>query len=549
MQQFMGIWSGLDPRRRAVVALAALAMFAAVLGLSRMATAPSMALLYSGLDGAQSGEVLQALDQQGARYEVRGDAVFVEQSRRDELRMQLAGQGLPRIGSAGYELLDGLSGFGTTSQMFDAAYWRAKEGELARTIVSHGNIGTARVHIANPASTPFQRDMQPSASVTVGTVSGALSTGQAEALQFLVASAVAGLQPENVAIIDGSTGRVIDSNGSAGDAMADRSDAADIKARVERLLHARVGPGRAIVEVSIDRVRETESIVERRIDPDSRVAISSDTEETVSSSQNSGGAAVTVASNLPAGDAGDGEGESSARNSETRERVNFDVSETTREISRSPGGVKRLTVAVLVDGVTGPDGWVPRGDEELTDLRDLVASAVGFDENRGDSITIRSLAFDEAEALGTAAAPQWSDGLLADPIRLVQLATLAVVALVLGLLVVRPVLLGRRNAGQSLDAEDMPAALGPPPSDTAYAAAEPAGAVDDVALPQLGDGLATMGDYDYGEFDTGMPASLPSLEDDPVAHLKALIETRQPDTIEILKTWLDPETTDMTERA
>jgi flagellar M-ring protein FliF len=119
----------MDTRRRMVAILASLAMFVTVLGLARMATQPGMALLYSGLESGQAGEVVRSLEQRGVIYEVRGGAIFVQGNQRDELRMTLASEGLPRNSSQGYELLDSLTGCGTTSQMFDAAYWRAKEGE------------------------------------------------------------------------------------------------------------------------------------------------------------------------------------------------------------------------------------------------------------------------------------------------------------------------------------------------------------------------------------------------------------------------------------
>ena len=109
-------------------------MLVAVFGLIRAATEPSMALLYSGLDATAAGEVVAALEAEGVPFEVADGAILVEAAARDRIRMELAGRGLPAGGPAGYEILDGLTGFGTTSQMFDAAYWRAKEGELARTI-------------------------------------------------------------------------------------------------------------------------------------------------------------------------------------------------------------------------------------------------------------------------------------------------------------------------------------------------------------------------------------------------------------------------------
>jgi flagellar M-ring protein FliF len=209
LQQIFSVWLNLEPKRRIIVIGATLFMFAAIIGLSRLATAPSMTLLYSGLDASTAGEVVQALEAKGVGYEIRGGAIFVPNTQRDELRMTLASDGLPANSSSGYELLDSLTGFGTTSQMFDAAYWRAKEGELARTIVSSAQIQTARVHIANPSSQPFKRQIAATASVTVTANSGTVSAERAKALRYLVASAVAGLAAEDVSIIDGRSGVVV----------------------------------------------------------------------------------------------------------------------------------------------------------------------------------------------------------------------------------------------------------------------------------------------------------------------------------------------------
>ena len=154
MQNLIDLWSNLGNRRRAIVLGATLAMFLAVLALARMAGTPSMTLLYSGLESSAAGDVITALDAQSVAYDVRGDAIYVDGQQRDNLRMILAGQGLPATGGSGYELLDGLSGFGTTSQMFDAAYWRAKEGELAPHRSGHaGHQIGAGPHRAGPDPT------------------------------------------------------------------------------------------------------------------------------------------------------------------------------------------------------------------------------------------------------------------------------------------------------------------------------------------------------------------------------------------------------------
>ena len=167
LSQIQEFWDGLDGRKRLIGLLSAAAIVAAVFGITRGATTPSMSLLYSGLDPAAAGEVVAALEAEGVAFEVADNRILVDTSQRDRVRMQLAARDLPSNGSAGYEILDGLSGFGTTSQMFDAAYWRAKEGEIARTISASPLVRAARVHISNPSSNPFQRDLKPTASVSI----------------------------------------------------------------------------------------------------------------------------------------------------------------------------------------------------------------------------------------------------------------------------------------------------------------------------------------------------------------------------------------------
>ena len=533
MQQITSLWASMDARRRTIVLLATLAMFAAVLGLARMASVPSMSLLYSGLENEAAGEVVSALEQRGVAYEVRGGAIFVESSRRDALRMTLASEGLPENSNRGYEILDGLTGFGTTSQMFNAAYWRAKEGELARTIVSHPSVKAARVHIASTGSNPFQRDVRPTASVSLTTTDGTITSKHARALQFLVASAVAGLNPEDVAVIDSEGGLIGAAEEAPANTADDRSDA--LRQKVERLLLARVGVGNAVVEVSVSTVTRSESVHERLINPESRVAISTETEErSDTTSDQGGGGGVTVASNLPQGDAG-GAGNSSSQTSETRERVNYEVSQTEREITEAPGAIKRMTVAVLVNGTVdiaadGTNTFQPRSDEELDALRELVASAVGYNEERGDVITLKTMEFELAEPAGILVEQSMLDKLAIDVMRLTQLAVLALVALLLGLFVIRP-LLSRPN-----DARLVQLAL-PGNGPTGEEAVTPLdGEIDDAATP---DQLALVSNGQSGS--TAIVANQRDLHEDPVERLRALIGERQEETVEILRNWLEGE--------
>ena len=538
MTQIMTVWNGLSLQKKLIAAVATLGMFATVLMLGRMATAPSMSLLYAGLESGSAGEIVRVLEQGGTPYEIRGDSIFVPSTARDELRLTLASEGLPANSTKGYELLDSLTGFGTTSQMFDAAYWRAKEGELARTILSNPSISSVRVHIANTQSNPFQRESGATASVFVTSVNGALPSQQAKALKFLVASAVPGLVPDDVAVIDSVSGLVSGSEekvvGNAGD---EKSLA--LKERVTRLVEARVGRGNAVVEVSVDTVTETESVREPLVDPESRVAISTDTEERSNTSQEAGGGDVTVASNLPNGDAGGG-GESNTQNSETRERVNYEVSETEREIIREPGAIKRLTVAVLVNGLTqiqddGSQAFVPVAEDDLNALRDLVASAVGFEESRGDVITIKSMPFQPvAEAGATATTDFWS-GLPLDPVSLVQMAVLALVSLILGLFVVRPIL----TSPAQEPVLSLPAAPSESP-DPGFSESEDEPTA--VLTGEIDDGtgeFAPLPSFDNAtDFDLGGAFAADETQD-PVERLRNAISDRREETVEILRGWLD----------
>ena len=535
MQQLLNVWSGMDLRRQIVVVGATMAMFVAVLAMSRIATAPNMTLLYAGLENGAAGDVVRSLEQRGVPFEVRGGSIFVSSGDRDQLRMTLASEGLPANGNRGYELLDALSGFGTTSQMFDAAYWRAKEGELARTIVSSPHVAIARVHIASTGSNPFQRGVTPKASVSITPTGAELTAAQGKAIRYLVSSAVAGLAPEDVAVID-ANGALIGSVEDAAPSSGSEDKSQMLREKVERLLEARVGFGNAVVEVSVDTVNESEEIRERRFDPENRVAISTDTEERTNSSTEAGGSDVTVASNLPDGDAGGGGENSSSQNSETRERINYEVSETERAIVRAPGAIKRLTVAVLVGDVVavGPNGEVERSErpaEELEALRELVASAVGFSEERGDVITIKSMPLQSVSPQGTQVSGSFMDRIDLDVMSLIQMAVLALVTIILGLFVLKP-LLSKPAPSQLGDVAALPPAAD---GNQGEAGGAPAldGQIDSPDFPDLGGDMGDLPELP----DLGL--NFGGSSDDPVSRLRTMIGERQDETVEILRGWLE----------
>ncbi|NRB18661.1 MAG: flagellar M-ring protein FliF [Rhodobacteraceae bacterium] len=545
MQQIKNVWAGLDTRKRLIIVGSTVIMILSVLAMSRVANTPTMKLLYAGLDSASAGQVVQSLEQRGTEYQVRGGSIYVPVDQRDELRMTLASEGLPANGSRGYELLDSLSGFGTTSQMFDAAYWRAKEGELARTVVASPHISQARVHIANTGSNPFQRSVEPTASVSLVPLGSPITPAQANAVRYLIASAVTGLAVENVAVIDANGTLISSPEATAATGMGTDDRSKSIRERVVRLVEARVGKGNAVVEVSVDIVTETETVREKRIDPESRVAISTDVEERADSSSNQSGQ-VTVASNIPDGDGAAGDG-SKANTTSTRERVNYEISETELHITRGPGAIKRLTIAVLVNGLSetnesGVSEFTPRPEEEMSAMRELIAAAVGFDAERGDVITLKSMELPSIEPQGTIVSNSIMDNVFIDAMALIQIAALAIVSLILGLFVVRPIL-ANKAPQSAIEGPDLMSDL------------PQLGSGDFMSNPNMGvgmemasltgeidDGFGGIGDMGgMGGIGDGM-GGLPALgggTQDPVDRLRAMIGDRQEETVEILRGWLE----------
>ncbi|MEM9757202.1 MAG: flagellar M-ring protein FliF C-terminal domain-containing protein, partial [Pseudomonadota bacterium] len=315
-----------------------------------------------------------------------------------------------------------------------------------------------------------------------------------------------------------------------------------LRENIERLLVARVGPGNAMVQVNVELISERETVLERRIDPASRVIVATESEASSSSARNSDAGAVTVASNLPEREASEGD-QSSEQGSETRERTEYDHSILTREVESGPDRIRRITVAVLVNGqietdATGAEVLVPRSDAELEALGALVQSAIGFDAERGDQVTIRSLAFEALPDAGTATAG--TGGLFSslDVAQLIRGGLLALVALAVIFGVVRPALASAgtaRPAGSLPQPDDVAIRddLNPPGDDTADDPLDLGGLP---GLPALGDAPAWDGEIITSDapddaFDSG--------SDDPVDRLRRLIEEREAETVEILRSWME----------
>ena len=532
MRKLQDYWMARNRAQQAVLVASFLGSLFAIILFAWFAARPPLALLYTGLDTARAGEVMAEIDRRGVAYEVRGESIWVAASDRDRLRLDLAAQGLPQDGGTGYELLDGMSGFGTTSQMFDAAYWRAKEGELARTILALPNVKAARVHLAVPSSRGLRRETAGTASVTVTTNGIDVAPDQARSLQFLVASGVPGMASEAVTVIDSRRGVVSPGHDRSG---SDRE--AELRGNVERLLAAHVGPGNAIVELHLALDTDREQLVEQRFDPKERALISEDVSETSDQSSDGGPAAVTAASNLPDDSPTRADGQSRANRQETRQRANYEVSQLTREVLRQPGEVKRLTAAVLVNGVAQADASgktqiVARGEAELGALRELVASAIGFDEARGDQLTIKSMPFADLAMDGTLAErPGWVERLaLGD---LVRLGLVGLFAVAIALIVLRPVLVARAAATEPEPPRmPLPALRLEPSTDT--------NREDGNALPppETTEPGATSGDQSLAGAAPELSLAAPTDNSGAVARLREMMRERREESVRLLSEWI-----------
>jgi len=367
--------------------------------------APSFAPLYSDLSLATAGRVVSALEQDGFDVELSGGGTIVSVPQDDvaRARMSLAEQGLPGEGGAGWEIFDQSSGLGMNSFMQQVSRLRALEGELARSIQTIDGIDAARVHLVLPEREAFSRTRpEPSASVIVrGRATSSISRRQGLAIRALVASAVPDLAPSRVTVLSASGETILseETEGDAGVQAAGASMQERLQRSITEMLTARVGAGNARVQVNVDLSTERQVIREQSFDPDQQVVRSTETRQEEAQDREGTQTEVGVANNLPPELGGDAGGEQSASTStRTDEIVNYEIGSTQRETVREPGSVERISVAVLVNGIynvaaNGETVYEERSPEELERLTALVRSAVGFDEARGDTVSVDSLRF------------------------------------------------------------------------------------------------------------------------------------------------------------
>lgn len=435
-------------------------------------TTPSTKMLYSGLDSADSQKIVTQIQSMGVMYELKqnGAQIFVETDKFDQVLIKLADQGLPGGGTIGYEIFDQQETLSSTNFMQNVNLARALEGELSRTIQTIANVRSARVHLVLPKRELFSREKQePSASVVL-TMKGAqrLSSEQVSAIQHLIATAVSGLQPTRISVVD-NKGKLLAAgaedfgDGGALAAKADdrrRAYENRLARMIEELLEKTVGFGQVRAEVTADMDFDRISTQEETYDPDGQVPRSTQTIESAANSRDAEGTApVSVGTNLPdANLQGSDSASSTSNETRTEETTNFEISKKVTNHVREMGVVKRLSVAVLVDyrsreTENGDVVVEPRPTEELELLETLVHGAIGFDQNRGDVVEIVNMKFTSF------APPEEPLELLifgltkSDIFKFAEMIGLIIIVLLVILLVVRPLL--SRVMESAAEAKDM----------------------------------------------------------------------------------------------
>lgn len=423
---------------------------------SMRVSAPEMQVLFSDISSAESSALALKLDEAQIGYDISADGTQFLVSQKDisKARMIAVKEGLPSGGAMGYELFDQQSGFGTTNAQEKLNRKRALEGELARTISSLDQIKSARVHLVLPERELFTRQTAPASASVLLSVKGrggSLGREQIASIQALVASAVPEMKPSDVSVSD-TTGRLLARGGDEEETLMTvkaeemrRAYEKRLTRAIEDLVGRAVGAGKvqAIVaaDLNFDRVTQNEEIY----DPESQVVRSSQLVEESSSERDTGKQGVSVENNLPVGGAGDLllDNGPTAQANRLEETTNYEVSRVVKNTVKEAGEVNRLSVSVMVDGIytTNAEGervYQPRSDEELSKIDSLVRAAIGFNDDRGDTITIETLQFASLDVEDLAA----DDKLLGfeknQLLDTVEILTIFIMGILVILLVLRP---------------------------------------------------------------------------------------------------------------
>jgi flagellar M-ring protein FliF len=455
MGRLIDAFRRLGPLRLFGLVASITAIVAAVLLFAARIMAPDYEVLFSKLSPEDSAALVRQLEQSRERYQVSdgGQTILVDRARVAQLRIQAAERRLPSKGGLGYEVFDRVDPLSTTTNLFQLNQVRALEGELSRTIASIAGIESARVHLVIPTRELFSQQAPDTRASVVVQFRPNTDQGRqrVDAIRHLVASAVKNLSPGRVAIVDTQGNLLARGDGEA--AVAQTGAVLEqkleherrLRAAIERLVEQNVGLGRVRADVNVDIALASVVRTSEAFDPKGRVERSVQTvEENSSKSEQRTERDASVQQNVPEQQPPTQPGTRGSENQRrSEETTNFEVSRTQIRETIEPGSIRRLSVAVLVDGVRGLDGngaptWRPRDAEELKAIERLVKSAVGFNAERNDVVEIVNLQFTPVE-LPEIRAPGMFEFSKQDIVTLGQVLIIGLVATLLVFFVLRPI--------------------------------------------------------------------------------------------------------------
>lgn len=431
----------LDAARRDRLLLAVAMVLACFGGLMWYGSRPDWRTLYAGLDPDDARQVSQQLTTAGIQFDVSpdGSTLRVPAQNLDKARLATTAKGGPKSGRMGFELFDNPNWMGSE---FDEKvnYQRALEGELEHTIATLASVQSARVHLVMPHDSLFSTDQREAkASVVLRLRHRALSSDEAEAVGNLVASAVDGLRPENVVLVDAAGGGLL---GHRGADAALESREQEMAAKLVETLEPVAGPGNVRASVNLEYDANSADELDETWDPAQTATLSMQRNEQSSGQPVASGIPGT-ASNAPNAKPPLYPAQNANPQELKQESATYGVSKKTRHSTEAAGRVRRLTAAVLINyrrtGEGAQTHWQPRTPDEMKQLNDLAESSIGFNSSRGDQVTVAELAFDGDVAPSEPTRVQRVLITVARGESLLRYGTLLSVVLLFLLLVARPV--------------------------------------------------------------------------------------------------------------
>lgn len=428
VQQLFNFYRDMPFPRKLVLGTVALLVAAGFAVMFFLANQTVYHTLFSDLSPADASQIVEKLKEQNIPYKLlsNGTQIQVAADKVYDTRLTLAGSGLPKGSGVGFEIFD-KSEFGTTKFVQNLNYKRALQGELARTISEFREVAKARVMVVLPKESVFIEESKPASASVLLELTAPISKEKIAAIENLVASSVENLSTDQITVVN-TKGEILSKKRESSDFVGADTKLEyklafenNLASRIQSMLEAIVGSGKAIVRVTADMDFDRVDLSEETYDPAEKAIRSQ--QVTTSSSQKPGaeGQISSVNPVTPETTGGTTTQAGGASNNQKSETINYELSRTMRRTVSSTGDVTRISVAAVLDGkyetVTGEDGstsrtFVPRTEEELTSFQNIVKNAMGFSVDRNDQVTVQSFPFsymEEMELTAAPAAPLWQE--------------------------------------------------------------------------------------------------------------------------------------------